>query len=272
MAIHPTAVIDPDAAIGQDVDIGPFSVIEADTSIGDRCRLLGGVTVRRYTEIGEGTEIHTGAVLGGTPQDVAFAPDTVSRVRIGRDCRIREGVTVHRGTGADTETVVGDGCFLMANSHVGHNARVGSGVILVNGALLAGHVEVGDRALISGNAVVHQFCRIGRLAILSGLAGVSKDLPPFFMVHAAAPNRVAAINTVGLRRAGFAAAERTAVKRAFRLLYRSGLTVTEAVAAMRAELDSDAVRELSDFIETSKRGICSYIREAAGGDEADAER
>jgi len=206
-------------------------------------------------------------VLGGTPQDLAFAADTVSHLRIGRDCVIRECVTIHRATGESNETVVGDGCFLMANSHVAHNARLGNGVVLVNGALIAGHAELGDGALISGHSVVHQHCRVGRLAIIGGLSGVSKDLPPFFLVHANGPNRVAAINAVGIRRAGFSREDRAAVKQAFRILYLERKTVTDAVREIRETISSDPVRELCDFIEESKRGICGYIRDADRSDE-----
>ena len=258
--IHESAVIDPGAHIGAGVKIGPFCHVQSEARIGDGCTLDSGVTVCRYTDLGEECHVHGGVVLGGTPQDLAFDIDMVSHLRVGRNCTIREGVTIHRGTGESTETVVGDDCFLMANSHVGHNSRIGNGVILVNGALIAGHAELGDNVIISGHSVVHQHCRVGRLAMIGGLSGVSKDLPPFFLVHANGPNRVAAINAVGLRRAGFSQEDRKSVKQAFRMLYLEGRTVTDAVRSMR-EIDSDPVRELCTFIEQSKRGICGYIRD-----------
>ena len=265
MTIHPSAVVHPDAAIGADAVIGPLCRIESDVRIGEGCRLEGHVTVLPFTEVGDQCHIHPGAVIGGPPQDLAFDPATRSRVRIGDRCVIREGVTIHRGTGEGTETVVGDDCFLMANSHVAHNGRLGDRVILVNGALVAGHAEVGDAAIISGNAVIHQFCRIGRLVMMGGLSGVSKDVPPFAIVDSGETNRVAGINVVGLRRAGFGAKERTEIKQAFRLLYHAGLTVSDAVVEIRRSHASPAVEELCAFVESSKRGICGHRREGPRG-------
>ena len=146
--IHPTAIIEDGAAIGDDVEVGPHAVIFRHATIGPHCR------------------IHTGAVIGDVPQDLAFK-NVESFVRIGAGCVIREHVTIHRGTKEGTGTVVGDGCYLMAHSHLGHNVQLGRRVILANGALLAGYVEIGDLAFISGNACVHQFVRIGRLAMLA---------------------------------------------------------------------------------------------------------
>jgi len=214
------------------------------------------VTILPFTTIGAGCAIHANAVLGDLPQDMAFK-DAVSYVRIGANCTIREGVTIHRGTKPETETVAGEGCYLMANSHLAHNVRLGNQVIMANGALLAGYVEVGDRAFISGNAVVHQFCRIGKLTMISGNSALSKDLPPFCTVMSSR-NNITGLNVVGLRRAGYGAPDRLAIKRAFHTLYQSGLNVSQATAKIRAESPSGVVLEFCEFVEQSKRGICRF--------------
>lgn len=258
MSIHPTAVIETGARLGKSVVVGPFAFIAGDSDIGDGCVIGPQVVVHAYTRIGAGTRVHAGAVLGDVPQDVAFKPGTASRVDIGADCTIREGVTIHRGTKPDTATVVGDGCFLMANSHLGHNVRLGHHVILANGALLAGYVEVGDRAFVSGNAAIHQFVRIGRLAMTSGCSVITKDLPPFCTARGASLNCVAGLNVVGMRRAGMSPQDRQDVRRAFKVIYRSGLNVSQAVERLRGEFPDGPVREFREFIEASKRGICAF--------------
>jgi len=262
MNLHPTAIIDPHAVLGQNVTVGPFVVVEADVEIGDGCTIGPQVVVHRYTTLGAGCRIHAGAVLGDLPQDLGFAGD-VSSVRIGHNCVIREGVTINRGTKAGTATVVGAGCFLMANSHLGHNVQLGDQVIVANGALLAGYVEVGERAFVSGNVLIHQFTRVGRLAMLSGGAGLGKDVPPFCTVHGVMSNTVAGLNLVGLRRAGFSVDERQQIKRAFDLLYRSGRNVTQAVAALKTDFPTGPAAEFAPFIEASRRGICRFGAGAA---------
>lgn len=264
MTIHSTAIVDPGAELGANVTIDPYAVIDANVRIGDNVCIGPHVVICAHTTIGADCNIHAGAVLGDLPQDLAFK-DAVSYVRIGSKCVIREGVTIHRGTKPETETVVGDGCFLMVNSHLAHNVRLGAQVVLANGALLAGYVDVGDRAFISGNAVIHQFCRVGRLAMLGGGGAISKDIPPFCIVRYGHINEVAGLNTVGLRRGGFTAAERLALKQAFQILYRSNLNVSQAVAKIRSEIAAPQVVEFCDFIETSKRGICRF--EGLEGDE-----
>ncbi len=268
MNIHSTALVDPKAELGANVTVGPFCVIDANVKIGDNVRIGPHVTILPYTTIGAGCTIHDHAVLGDLPQDLAFKADTVSYVRIGANCTIREGVTIHRGTKPETETVIGEGCFLMAYSHVAHNVRLGNQVILANGALLAGYVEVGDRAFISGNAVVHQLCRIGRLAMMSGGSAISKDLPPFCTCRSSRVNFIAGMNIVGLRRAGLGPQDRLAIKRAFNTVFKSGLNVTQATAKIRAELPTGAVLEFCEFIEQSKRGICRF-GEQKGDDTAE---
>lgn len=268
MSVHQTAVIEAGAKLGKDVTVGPFAWVDRDTEIGDGCVIGPHVVVHRHTSIGRGCRVHAGAVLGDLPQDVAFRPDAVSWVRIGANCVIREGVTIHRGTKADTATVVGDGCFLMANSHLGHNVRLGDGVILANGALLAGYVEVGDRAFISGNAAVHQFVRIGRLAMLSGCAAITKDVPPFCTTRAASLNYIAGLNVVGMRRAGMSPADRQTVRRAFKILFRSGLNVAQALGRLKAEFPAGPARDFWAFVEASKRGICAF----GGTDGEEAEK
>jgi UDP-N-acetylglucosamine acyltransferase len=235
--IHPTAVIEDGAKIGEGAEIGPH------------------VTIYRHVTLGPNCRVHAGAVIGDVPQDLAFN-NVESHVRIGANCVIREHVTIHRGTKPDTSTIVGDGCYLMTNSHVAHNARLGSRVIVASGALLAGYVEVGDLAFISGNSVVHQFVRIGTLSMLSGLSGIGKDVPPFCTTRGVVANQIGGLNVVGMRRAGMGPAQRTEVKRAFKLLYRSGLNVTQALEAIRGEFRAGPALEMCEFIEASARGIC----------------
>lgn len=262
--IHPTATVDPAAELAAGVTVGPYAFIDRDTHVGEGCVIGPHAVLHRYTSLGPGCRVHAGAVLGDLPQDLAFQPDTVSYVRIGARCLIREGVTIHRGTKPDTVTEIGDDCFLMANSHLAHNVKLGRGVILVNGALLAGYVEVGDNAFISGNAVVHQFVRIGRLAMLGGLSGVSKDVPPFCTTRSGSVNTVVGLNVVGLRRAGFTPAQRQALRMAFKKLYLSDLNVSQALERIRADAVEPVVGEFCDFIEQSRRGICRLT----GADES----
>jgi len=256
MNIHSTAIVNSKAELGANVTIGPFCVIESDAMIGDNTCIGPHVTILPFTTIGAGCTIHANAVLGDLPQDLVFKAETISYVRIGANCTIREGVTIHRGTKPETETVAGEGCFLMANSHLAHNVRLGKQVILANGALLAGYVEVGDFAFISGNAVIHQFCRVGRLAMLGGGGAISKDLPPFCIVRYSHINEVAGLNIVGLRRGGISASDRLTIKRAFHTLYQSGLNVSQATAQIQSESPTGVVLEFCEFIEASKRGIC----------------
>jgi UDP-N-acetylglucosamine acyltransferase len=261
MAIHPTAVIESGAEIGKDVQVGAFSYIDHDVQIGDGCVIGSHVTVMPYTSVGKNCQIHAGAVLGDLPQDLAFRSEK-SFVKIGENCVIREGVTIHRGTKSGTVTSVGNDCLLMAFSHLAHNVKVGNKVIIANGALLAGYVEVGDQAFISGNCLVHQFARIGRLAMMSGGSAVHKDVPPFCTTRSVSLNKVMGLNVVGMRRAGVSSEDRLIMKRAFKILYQSNLTLPQAIAQLEAEFTSPMVLELCDFVKSSQRGICTFAKKS----------
>lgn len=266
--IHPSAVIHPDAQLGADVSVGPFAVIEGAAQIGDRCEIQAHAIIGAHVEMGADNVIGYGAIIGGDPQDFAFNPSVHSRVKIGTGNKIREYSTIHRGTHDDTSTVVGDHCFLMAGAHLAHNVVLGNNVILANNALLGGHVHIGDRVFVGGGCVFHQFVRVGRLAICQGLSAFSKDVPPF--TTAAERNGIAGLNVVGLRRAGFNPAQRSAIKRAFALLYRSGLNTTQALAAAREAADlGPEGQEFFQFVASAKkRGICDFLARR-GGDGAD---
>ncbi len=256
--LHPTAVIHPDAQLGADVSVGPFVVIEGAARIGDRCEIQAHAVIGAQVEMGSDNLIGYGAIIGGDPQDFAFRPETGSKVRIGNGNRIREYCTIHRGTSEGSATVVGDSCFLMAGAHLAHNVALGHHVILANHVLLGGHVQVADRVFIGGGCVFHQFVRVGRLAICQGLSAFSKDVPPF--TTAAERNTVAGLNVVGLRRAGFSAPQRAAVKEAFALLYRRGLNTTQALAAVQELHLTAEAREFFEFVAAAKkRGLCAFL-------------
>ena len=256
MAIHPTAMVEPGARLGNEVEIGPFCYVQSEAEIGDGCVLQSHVSVLSHTTLGRRCRVHAGAVLGGLPQDSGFKGG-ISYARIGDDCVLREGVQVNRGTKAESTTVVGNGCMLMANSHCAHNVELGDHVTIANCTALAGYVTVGDRAFISGTVGIHQFVRVGRLAMI-GVSGVlTKDLPPFCTARPAMANAVGGLNVVGMRRAGMTPGERTAVKHAFKVLYGSGLNVKQAAAALEAGPQGPEVNAFLEFIRTSKRGICA---------------
>mgnify|MGYP000697206731 CR=1 FL=1 len=253
--IHSTAVVESGAELGQNVEVGPFAFIQAGARIGDDCVIGPHVVILGSVFLGRGCRIHTGAVIGDEPQDLSFKGG-VSWVRIGDGCVIREGVTIHRGTKEGTGTEIGDECYLMAFSHFAHNVKLGRKVIVANNAVLGGYVEVGERCFISAHCPVHQFVRIGRLAMLGGASGISKDVPPFCTTRPMAVNEILGLNVVGMRRAGIGPEDRAAIKRAFILLYRSGLNVSQAVERIRATFTSGPALEFCDFIAGSRRGIC----------------
>jgi UDP-N-acetylglucosamine acyltransferase len=250
--IHPTAVVDPRATIDPTAEIGPYTVIEGPVEVGARTRVMTHAVLLGRTVIGADNVIHAGAVLGDFPQDLKFA-DVPTGLRIGERNVIREHVTMHRGTAADTWTVVGDDNFFMSNAHVAHNCAVGNQTIIAGGALLAGHVTVGDQAFISGNCVVHQFVRVGRLVIMRGLSRTSRDVPPFALMDGT--HTVRGVNRVGLRRAGFDAGRIRTVVRAFRILFGVRTNIRLAMERAAAECPSPDVDEVLAFIRAAKRGV-----------------
>ncbi|MCM8760781.1 MAG: acyl-ACP--UDP-N-acetylglucosamine O-acyltransferase [Candidatus Omnitrophica bacterium] len=249
------AVVSKKARIGERVEIGPFAIIEDDVEIGAGVKIWPHAYIAGGTSIGEGSQIHMGAVVGHLPQDLAFK-NTKTFCKIGKNTVIREYATIHRGTEEGSETTVGDNCYLMAVSHVGHNCHIGNNVILANCALLAGHVTVGDHVFISGNVVVHQFCRIGTAAIIGGFTGINKDVPPYMLVRG--PSVVRGVNLVGLRRLKFSREAIKTINEAYRLLYKSDMNTAQAIEAMRKLGPSKEIDNLINFIQGSKRGICKY--------------
>jgi len=265
--IHSSAIVAKDVQLGEGNDIGPGCVIEGPAVIGSRNKLWMSVYVGPGTTIGDDNQLHMGAVLGHLPQDLAFK-DALTSTKIGSRNTIREYVTIHRGTKEGTSTVIGDDCFLMANAHVAHNCEIGDRVILVNLASLTGYCRIEDGAFISGMVGLHQFTRVGRLALISALSAVNKDIPPY-MLCGGRPAVIQGLNVVGMRRAGMPASVREDIKHAYKLLYRSGLNVSNALEAIERECQSDEVKHLAAFVRASERGICAGIsREAAEEDES----
>ena len=256
MPIHPTAVVDPRAEIHPEAELGPYAVVDGPVRIGAGTRLLPHAVVMGWTEIGEGNEVHSGAVLGDAPQDLSYR-GARSYLRIGDRNVFREGVQVHRGTGADTTTEVGDHNLLMANSHVAHNCRLGNHIILTNNAVLGGYVEVGDHAVLSASCAVHQFVRIGRIAIMRGMSATSRDVPPFSIIDW--QHTVRGLNVVGLRRAGFDETRIRTLKNAFQTLFRKRRNLGAAVDELKAGVGDppEDIAELLEFIRSSRRGVCA---------------
>jgi UDP-N-acetylglucosamine acyltransferase len=252
--VAPTARVHPGAVVGPGVTIGDFAMIEDDVVIGAGCRLEPYVYVKRWTTLGERNQISAGTVLGTDPLDKGFTAER-SYLRIGNGNIIREHYTISRGTAPESETVIGDENYIMTSGHIAHNCRIGNRTVIASCALVAGYVDVEDQAFLSGGVVIHQYSRIGRLAMIGGNTRVNSDLPPFFLYT---DFNVAAhgLNLVGLKRAGFGDADIQALKRAYRLLYRSGLKLEDALRRIETEDSTEHTRHLVAFIRASKRGIC----------------
>ena len=262
--IHPTAIIHPQAKLGANVRVGAYAVIDADVELGADCVVGPQVYLTGVTKIGAGNQFHAGSVIGDAPQDLKYQ-DEPTRLNIGGNNVFREHVTVHRSNKLAEATVIGSNNLLMAGSHVAHNCVVGNHVILANGALLGGHATVQDRAFISGNALVHQFCRVGTLAIMQGGSAISKDLPPFTVARG--DNGICGLNTVGLRRAGFSAAERLELKKLYHALFRGGKLLRSALAVAEGKFTSPGAKIMLEFIAAAKRGVCADTGVNNGGSD-----
>lgn len=258
--IHPTAIIHPNAVIGKNVEVGPYAVIGDDVVIGDGCKVGPHAVIHDHTFVGKNCQFFPGCSIGGDPQDLKFEGEVSSTV-IGDGCVFRECSTVNRATGEGNKTIIGNNILMMAGTHVAHNCIVGNNVIMSNVATLAGHVIVEDRAVIGGLSAVHQFCKIGRNVMIGGMARVTQDVPPF-MICAGDPAFVSGLNSVGLARAGIPQEVRSQLKKAFRILYRSGLPLQEAIANMEADLDSsEPIEHLMRFLRNVERGIIRTRRD-----------
>ncbi|MFN2596161.1 MAG: acyl-ACP--UDP-N-acetylglucosamine O-acyltransferase [Pyrinomonadaceae bacterium] len=253
--IHPTAIVSPQATLGRDCTIGPYCVVGEGVTLGDGVRLESHCVVEGLTEIGDETHVFPFVSIGLASQDMKYRGEP-ARTRIGRRCRLREFVTVHRGTeGGGMLTSIGDDCLIMAQAHVAHDCRVGSGVIMSNAATLGGHVEVADGANIGAYSGVHQFCRVGREAYIGGYSVIAGDALPYALKVG---NRAKCygLNHVGMRRRNYPQGIIDTLHHAFRLLLSSKLNTTQALEQIRAEItDSPEVEELISFIETSERGV-----------------
>lgn len=252
--IAATARVAPTARIGPETIIGEYAVVEDDVEIGSRCSIDAHAVVKRWTSLGDENDVSSGAVLGSAPLDKAFDGGR-SYLRIGNRNKIREHFTISRGTGPESETVIGDENFIMTAGHIAHNCRIGNGTVIASGALISGYVGIEDRAFVSGNIAVQQHLRIGELAMVGGMTRVNQDVTPY-LTHVGPAMAVHGLNLVGLRRAGLDAGEIDRIRRAYRLLFRSDLPLADALAKVDAELDGPHVRHMVEFIRASERGVC----------------
>jgi UDP-N-acetylglucosamine acyltransferase len=252
--IHPSAIISPDADIADDAEIGAFVIIGENCTVGSGSVIAARATLERNVTLGNNVNVGIGTILGGLPQDLKFAGEETS-VEIDDGTVIREYVTINRGTAQSFKTTVGRNCLIMSYVHLAHDCHVGNHVILSNVVQLAGHVTVEDRAIISGLSAAHQFVRIGRNSFIGGMSRVAKDIPPFLKA-VGSPVKLYGLNTVGLQRNGMDEATILELKRAYRLLFRSDLNITQAIERAQNELEPlPEVQELIRFVEASERGV-----------------
>jgi len=256
MPIHPTAIVDPTARIAESASIGPYAIVGADVEIGPRTEIKAHVFMEGPLEICEDNVFFPYSTVGVAPQDLKYRGER-SCTRIGHRNRVREFVTIHRGTeGGGMVTSIGDDNLLMAYVHVAHDVRIGSNCVLSNAATLGGHVTVGDHAWIGASTGVHQFCRVGRQAIIGGYSVITQDVLPFSNTVTGREAKVFGANKTGLERRGFSPETIDALHKAFRLLTRAGLNTSQAIERIEVEVGlSPEIQELIEFIGSSRRGI-----------------
>jgi UDP-N-acetylglucosamine acyltransferase len=254
LRVHPTALVDPGASLGEGVEIGPYAIVGPGTSLGPGCRLGPHATLERNVRLGAGVRVGQGSILGGDPQDLKYRGEE-TWVEIGDATVIREYSTINRGTARSGTTRVGSHAYLMSYVHVAHDCQIGDGVILSNATQLAGHVTIQDRANLSGLVAVHQFVTIGTLAFIGGCSRVTQDIPPY-VTAVGNPVELFGLNSVGLQRAGVPADTIAALKKLYRLCFNSELNFSQAMDRARMELPAlPEVEGFLEFLATSERGV-----------------
>ncbi len=255
MSIHPTAVIHPRARIAEDVEIGPYTIVGEHVTIGRGTKIASHVVIEGWTTIGERNHIFPFSSVGTPPQDIGYRNEE-TYLLIGDDNVIRECATIHRATTKEErKTVIGNNNFLMAYSRVAHDSRLGNHITMANSVALGGHIVIEDYAILGGMAAVHQFVRIGAYAIVGGLTGVGMDIPPY-VTASGSRAQLYGLNLVGLKRRGFSDETISTLKKAYKIVFRSGMTLEEALKKVQTELgDSREVAHLVDFIRNTKRGV-----------------
>ncbi|MFT7643917.1 MAG: UDP-N-acetylglucosamine acyltransferase [Pirellulaceae bacterium] len=254
--VHPLALVHPDAKLGSDVVVGPFSIIEAGVEVGPGCRLSSHVVLKTGTRVGARNEFSEGVTLGGIPQHKGVG-ERQGELVIGDENMIRENVTLHRAFNEGSVTTIGDRNLFMVNSHVGHDAAIGDDTILANNVMIGGHVNIGHGAIVSGGAGIHQFCRVGPYCMIGGLARVTQDVPPYLMLDGHSASAVG-INRVGLKRNGFSVADIKEIKELYRLMFRSGLRWDEVMEELKGR-DGHA-QTYFEFLSQGKRGFINERR------------
>ncbi len=263
--IHPTAVLNGEIHLADDVEIGPGCVLNGPVTIGEGCKFLGNAYLTGPLVMGKANIVYPFVCLGFAPQDLKYDPNQDGAgLKIGDGNTFRENVTIHRSTSREIPTTIGDKNYWMCGSHAGHDCRIGSNCTFANDTLFAGHVHIEDRVVTGGGVVVHQFCRIGRGCMLSGSMGLGRDLPPWFMLTGT--NVAGAVNAIGLKRNGASPDVISDVRWVHRTLYRKGLSLKNAVEVLRTRADRTTIVEYIDFIAGSRRGICpAFGRPIRGG-------
>jgi UDP-N-acetylglucosamine acyltransferase len=252
--IHPTALIDPAAQLHPTVEIGPYAIIEGPVQLAEGVKVESHAQILGRTKIGAGTRIGRAAIIGGEPQDLSFDPQTESFLEIGECNTIREHVTIHRGSKPGSVTLIGHDNFIMATAHLAHDVQVGSKNVIANCAMLAGHVHLGSHSFIGGGAGFHQFIRLGDYCIIQGNGRYTQDIPHYCSVYGA--NVISGLNVIGMKRAGFTAAERSSVKDAFNLIYRQGMNLSQALArAEQLDWPERAQHFIHFFKNLSRKGV-----------------
>lgn len=253
--VHPSAIVHPQAVLGNNVEIGPYAVIGEHVEIGDGSVIGPHVLVEGWSKLGRNNRVYPGAVVGAEPQDLKFHGEK-SYLVMGDDNTVREYATISRGTeGGGGETRIGDGNLIMGNVHIAHDCQIGSHIVITHGTALAGHIVVEDHARIGGLVGIHQFVKIGRMAMVGAHSMVTKDVPPFVLV-AGNPARAHGVNITGLRRNNLEPEERLEIQRAYKLLYRSGLNVTQAIEEMEQKLSGGAaIDHFIGFLKGAERGV-----------------
>jgi UDP-N-acetylglucosamine acyltransferase len=258
--IHPTALVANGANLHPSVQVGPFCIIEDGAVLGADCVLDSNVRIYGATRMGRGNRVCHGATIGSEPQDLTYTPAKSRPLIIGNDNHFKECVNISRGVKTEQGTRIGNNNYFMAFSHVGHDCLVEDATILGHTAGLSGHVELAHHALVAGQTAIHQFCRIGAYVMIGGVTGVAQDVPPYVMVNGQRA-QIISLNTVGLRRNGFTPAQRIAIQRAYRIIYRSGLNRTQALAQLQAIPDSPETQAIVEFFTArSQRGHVGWAR------------